>query len=280
MGGLRRLGWSLGGHLRAIAQDLGPRHRVLAGNERLRDTHRGERCFILGSGKSILQHDLAPLASEIVITQNHFHVHEQIRMLAPRYHCVIPMYQPPAYASDWVTFFGSMQERLPESTHFFVGLNSKKLIDAERFFQGRVSFVRQGRDPIFLRRPAYDLTRNIMNIQTALVMCLEVALFLGFSRIYLLGFDLSQICEGREQDWGRFYGTSPITASRAERQIEDQNDRSGETWYHYWLMWMGFNLLRQEAERRGSEIVNVGRGGLLTCFERQLYEDVLNLPQP
>jgi hypothetical protein len=116
-----------------------------------------------------------------------------------------------------------------------------------------------------------------MTIQTALVMCLEVALFLGFSRIYLLGFDLSQVCEGREQDWGRFYGTSPITANLAERQIEDQNDRSGATWYHYWLMWISFNLLREEAGRRGSEIVNVGRGGFLNCFERERYEDVLGL---
>lgn len=260
---------------RAAQNRFAPRNPILSANRRFRDTHRGERCFILGSGKSILQHDLRLLAGEIVMTQNYFHAHEQIREVSPRYHCVVPMYQPPSYAPDWVTFFRSMEERLPPTTQFFVGLSSKPQIEANRFFEGRVAYVRQGVSPLFLSRPAYDLTRNVMNIQTALVLCLEVALYLGFSKICLLGFDLSQVCEGRDRDWGRFYGTSPITAGEAERNIEDTNDQSGETWLQYWMMWLGFNLLREEAERRGSEIVNAGRGGLLTSFRRERFENVL-----
>jgi hypothetical protein len=187
----------------------------------------------------------------------------------------VPMYQPPSSVPDWVTFFRSMEERLPATTQFFVGLNSRPVVEANGFFEGRVAYVEQGLSPLFLRRPAYDVTRYVMNIQTALVLCLEVALFLGFSQIYLLGFDLTQVCETRERQWGRFYGTSPITATDAEREIEEDTDRSGHTWYQHWLMWIGFNLMREEAERRGTEILNVGRGGLLNCFQRGTYESVV-----
>jgi len=262
-------------HLFRSLQNLGPRNRVLARNETLRNKHQDQRCFLLGSGKSILSQDLTLLRGEAVITQNNFHVHESISVVAPAYHCVIPMYQPPEYAPDWKTWFESMAERLPATTHLITGLNSKPLLERNGLFTDRVSYIRHGINPLFIRRPPFDITRNVMNIETALTQCIEVALFMGFSRIYLLGFDLSQICEGRDREWGRFYGTSPVTVNQAERSVDDMYMATGFMWLQYWLMWRSFILLRAEADRRGVEIVNLTRGGLLNVFRRADYEETI-----
>jgi len=128
---------------------------------------------------------------------------------------------------------------------------------------------------LYLRHAAYDLTRTVMEIGTALTMCLELALFLGFAKVYLLGFDMTQLCEGRDGQFGRFYGMSPVTRNDAEQKLEDDFEWGDGSYYHFWKMWHGFVLLREAAERRNIEIVNATRGGLLKCFRRGRYEDIV-----
>lgn len=270
-----RLAMEAAVHTKWASVNFMPRRRVLAANERFRNLHRGRRCFILGSGKSILDQDLKLLRGDIVITQNNFHAHEDVGVFAPAYHCVVPMYQPPSYASDWVSWFRAMEARLPKTTQLFAGLTSRALLEQQRFFEGRRHYIRAALSSLYLRNAAYDLTRVVMEIGTALTMCLEVALFMGFSRICLLGFDLSQLCEGRDRDWGRFYGTSPVTRNDAERRFEDDYDWNGENYYQFWKMWRGFVLLRTAAEKRDIQIINATRGGLLNCFHRERYEDIV-----
>src|SRR6185369_9642513 len=59
---------------------------LLLQNKKFKNLHAGQRCFILGSGHSILTHDLTKLSNEIVITQNHFHSHKDISIIHPKYH--------------------------------------------------------------------------------------------------------------------------------------------------------------------------------------------------
>jgi hypothetical protein len=272
---VKRLSLAVAGHAYRSLQNLLPRRKPLARNSELQGIHRGERCFILGSGRSIMNQDLKLLAGEIVMTQNNFHAHADIGIIAPRYHCVVQMYQPPKYAPDWVTWFTSMQNRLPTTTRLIAGDLSRELLDKHRLFENRVNYIHPGLSPLLLRHAAVDLTRNILDVPTALTQCLAVALYMGFSKIYLLGFDLSQMCEGRGSDYGRFYGLSPITSNQAERNFEDEDDISGNNWYTFWLMWVGFGLLRDEGLRLGSEIINATDGGMLSSFRREKYEDVI-----
>lgn len=262
-------------HAYNVARNLLPSSGPLRANRRFRNLHRGSRCFILGSGRSILEQDLTRLRGEIVMTQNSFHMHADIATIAPRYHCIVPMFQPPEYATDWLQWFREMQERLPDDTQIFAGLNSRPLFEKNGLFQGRAHYIRAGVEPLFVKRAPFDLTRRIMTIPTALTQCLTVALYLGFERIYLLGFDLSQMCEGHGKNWGRFYGSSPVTRNEAERSFERERDWDGENWFQYWNMWQSFAHLRDEATRQGSAIINATRGGLLDCFPRERYEDLV-----
>ncbi len=143
----------------------------LLANVRFNDIHKGERCFILGSGHSIKEQDLKRLAGEIVITQNHFHAHEHIRIINPAYHVIVPKYQPMEFDDDWRAWLKSMNERLPQETILFFGKNTKYLVDELGLFKGRAYYVKSGYSAVAVRRAPVDITRSIMAVPTVLTQC-------------------------------------------------------------------------------------------------------------
>lgn len=262
-------------HIMALLRDLIP-DAELRKNCRFKNIHKGDRCFILGSGHSIKEQDLTPLSGEIVITQNHFHAHEQIQIINPTYHVIVPKYQPVEFDDDWRTWLRSMDERLPPTTIIFFGKNTKYLVDEMRLFAGRAFFMKTGYSGMAVRHAPVDITRHIMAVPTVLTQCLAVAIYMGFKEVFLLGFDLDTFCRMEEnRDKVRFYGNSPITANRSERGSESAWGPAGMGWIQMWMIWQQCNLLKREAERRGVSIVNATRGGLLNMFERRTYEDII-----
>ena len=220
--------------------------------------------------------DLKLLHGEIVMTQNHFHAHEDISVIDPLYHVVVPKYQSSEYDSDWVTWLRSMDERLPVKTGIFLGENTRYLVDKLGLFNERVYYIRQGYSAAFAGQAPVDLTKGIMIVPTVLTQCLAIALYMGFSEIILLGFDLDQLCRIAERDKVRFYGLSPVTSNQAEISAEEGFAKSGEDWFNMWLIWRECNLLLTEANRRGIRIVNATPGGMLNVFDRTPFQTVLS----
>jgi hypothetical protein len=209
------------------------------------------------------------------MTQNHFHAHEHIKIVNPKYHVVVPKYQPKEYDHDWVAWLKSMDEKLHRETIFFMGKNTKYLVDEMSLFNGRIYYIKDGYQCALMRKAPVDITRTIMSVQTVLLQCLAIAIYMGFSEIILLGFDLDQVCRLSDRTKLRFYGMSPITANKAEVTAEESTGASGIDWINMWIIWRQCYLLKQEAEKRGIRIINATRGGLLNMFERQNYEDIL-----
>lgn len=253
-------------------------HPLQEPNKKFKNIHEGQICFILGSGPSIKSQDLTKLSNQIVMTQNHFHAHKDIKIINPQYHVIVPKYQKREYDNDWRDWISSMVKRLPKDCLLFAGSNTKYLIDEYDELKGRTYYIRTGLNAIYMRKAVVDITRNIMKVPTALTECLTIALFMGFEKIYLLGFDLNQIViqqeNGRENL--RFYGLSPITNNVAEVQIEKKAGASGGDWFWMWEIWVQLNLLNNYAIKNNIQIVNLTRGGLLNVFPRKDYEDVIN----
>jgi hypothetical protein len=243
-------------------------------NRVFKDMHKGERLFILGSGPSIKEQDLKRLEGEIVMTQNNFHVHEDVPVFKPRYHVVIPKHQPKDFDGDWMEWFRLMEEKLPDDCRYFMGANTKYLID-QTGLRDKTYYVKTGMNPLFMNRGTVDLTKRIMNVPTATTMCLSVALYMGFSEIYMLGFDMDQIVRLTDNKVGRFYSESPITKNESEQSIHEKLVRDGQVFFNRWVTMKQLNLLRGYAEKRNIQITNLTIGGLLTTFDRANYEDIV-----
>ena len=248
---------------------------MLKKNIKYKNIHKGERCFILGSGPSIVKQDLKKLRGEIVITQNHFQAHEDIKSINPMYHCVVPFFHSKEFTGDWINWFSSMEERLPLDTQMFFHLNTKHILEENSFFTNRINYLKVGLSPTTLEQAQVDIAKRIMIVPTALPQCLTIALYMGFEKIYLLGCDEDQIYNMISGDKQRFYGDSHITNNEYELNNDQELLATGHIWYNYWLKWTEYILFRKYAEQNNSEIINLTDGGILNCYKRQSYNAVI-----
>ena len=251
-------------------------HPDLKKNVELKDKYNNERIFILGSGSSILLYDLKVLSNEYVMTQNSFHMHKDIHDIEPNFHCVVPYYQSEKEYSTWIEYIGDMKEKMP-STSFIWGLNTKALIDNHHPELIKQSYyIRTKYNSLTLKKAKVNISKTIMNIPSVLTQCLTVAIYLGFKEIYLLGFDLDQICHTNDQTYGRFYGMSKITETEFEKDANQRLDvETTDGWYTWWLMNKQFFLIKHFADQNNINIVNGTKGGILSYFKREPIENIV-----
>jgi hypothetical protein len=251
-------------------------HPDLKKNVELKDKYNNERIFILGSGSSILLYDLKVLNKEYVMTQNSFHMHKDINDIEPNFHCVVPYYQSEKEISIWVDYIADMKAKMPNSL-FLWGLNTKGLIDKyHEDISAKSYYIRTKYNLLTLKKAKVNISKTIMTIPTVLTQCLSVAIYLGFKEIYLLGFDLDQICHTNDQTYGRFYGMSKITETEFEKDANQRLDvETTDGWYTWWLMNKQFFLIKDFADQNNISIVNGTKGGLLSYFKREPIEKII-----
>jgi len=251
-------------------------HHDLKKNIELKDKYNNKRIFILGSGSSILLYDLKVLKSEFVMTQNSFHMHEDIYDIEPNFHCVVPYYQSEKEYSTWIEYIGDMKEKM-SSTSFIWGLNTKALIDNHHpELINQSYYIRTKYNSLTLKKAKVNISKTIMNIPTVLTQCLTVAIYMGFREIYLLGFDLDQICHTNDRTFGRFYGMSKITDTKFEEDAErNLKVETTDGWYNWWLMNKQFFLLKSYADQNNINIINGTQGGILSYFKREPIENIV-----
>ena len=251
-------------------------HPDLKRNVELKNKYNSKRIFILGSGSSILHYDLKVLSNECVMTQNSFHMHNDISDINPTFHCVVPYYQSEKEISTWVDYIADMKDKMP-NTLFLWGLNTKGLIDKyHEDISAKSYYIRTRYNLFTLKKAKVNISKTIMNIPTVLTQCLSVAIYLGFKEIYLLGFDLDQICHTNDRTFGRFYGMSKITDTKFEEDAEKKlNDETTDGWYNWWLMNKQFFLIKGFADQNNISIVNGTKGGLLSYFKREPIEKII-----
>jgi hypothetical protein len=251
-------------------------HHDLKKNIELKNQYNNKRLFILGSGSSILLYDLKVLDNEYVMTQNSFHMHKDIYAIDPNFHCVVPYYQSENEISIWVDYIADMKARMPNSK-FLWGLNTKALIDKyHEDISAKSYYVRTKYDSLTLNHATVDIAKTLMNIPTVLTQCLSVAIYMGFREIYLLGFDLDQICHTNDRTFGRFYGMSKITDTKFEEDAEKHSDdETTDGWYNWWLMNKQFFLIKDFADQNNISIVNGTKGGILSYFKREPIENIV-----
>ena len=251
-------------------------HPDLKKNVELKDKYNNERIFILGSGSSILLYDLKVLNNEYVMTQNSFHMHKDISYVDPNIHCVVPYYQSNKEISIWVDYIADMKARMPNSL-FLWGLNTKALIDKyHEDISEKSYYIRTKYNLLTLKKAKVNISKTIITIPTVLTQCLTVAIYLGFKEIYLLGFDLDQICHTNDQTYGRFYGMSKITETEFEKDANQRLDvETTDGWYTWWLMNKQFFLIKHFADQNNISIVNGTKGGILSYFKREPIENIV-----
>ncbi len=216
---------------------------------RLRDSHNKQRCFIMANGPSLAQMDLTPLADEITLGMNRIYLLFDRLPFRPRYYVcsnelVLEQFSTDIRGLPMTKFLNWNRRRLftppDETTMFFhlkLGIND--------------SF---GKDP----------TLHLWGGGTVTYVALQLAFYMGFSEVVLIGLDHNYAERG-----------TPNT-------IETRNQADDQSHFHpnYFprgIKWQlpdlrhseaAYLLARQAYESDGRRILDATLGGKCQIFEK------------
>ena len=218
------------------------------GLRKFRGIHCGERAFIIGTGPSLSKVDLSPLKSEITFGVNGLCLFKGIDF-EPTYYCV----------SDLVAFelFGSAIERL-KSTKF---LSVPPCPPSENdWIQIPLDLNHQIKDGYFAGT-GKNIIETYWGRTVTMDLCIQLAFFMGFSKVYLLGCD----CGVATNNFHHIYD---------EKQVAVQNFSP----YHDDIF-LSYKMCDNIFESAGRELVNATIGGYLEELRRQSLDEILQQPR-
>ena len=227
---------------------------------RFHGRHRGQRCFIMGNGPSLGQMDLAPLANEITFGLNRIYLLFDRLPFRPSYFVAVNELVLGQFADDI--------RRLPMPK--FLNWNQRR-----HFAQDDPStcFVktRLGLHDTFGDDPRHPLSAG----GTVTYVALQLAYFMGFSEVILIGVDHSFA------DTGTPNTTEVRRAERDENHFHPDYFPKGSKWQLPDLLRseMAYALARRAFEADGRRVLDATEGGQCPVFERAAF-DALFETQP
>lgn len=260
---------------------------TLTKNSRFKNIHKGKRCFILGSGPSMKNTDLSPLSGEHVIALNSFFMHPQFNSAldskGPKKYYLVPPNHPPQTKQDWIQTLKQMESRFENPLTMFWGIDFNKnhwktIIEEEGLFKGfDLNYFFCGiniRDGYRFNAKHINPSRLTFSASNALINGLAVAFYMGFSEIYLLGFEHNHICV-KSADEYRFYSSSPHLEK--EKAIDFGPNTAKDLNYNILANnYYTFNIyLEMEKSFPNQKVINLTPGGILDVFERGRFDEVI-----
>lgn len=232
---------------------------------RMKDSHKGERCFLIGNGPSLSPDDLHLLKDEYTFGTNMVYKIFDRTDWRPSFHCV----------SDSI-YATRLRDELYENV-------KSPLFTIEKTYH---KMTKRPPDTTYVHTVAserYKVKGNLfaycMVKATVMTLAMEFAFHMGFSEIYLLGVD----CTNPHVAGGHFtdnYTTKEIAQtdiSRIKTRTQQENMTTEQIGKHIIDRSLAvYRLLKKHADKKGIRVYNATRGGNLEIFPRVALEDVLN----
>jgi len=224
-----------------------PRYRAsMRRIERYQNVHAGKRCFILGNGPSLNRTDLSLLKGEFTFGSNRIYLHPTFR---PSYFVC---------ANDLVVQQCAKDIEALDMPKF-IGWHNR---DAIHFTRDMMFLHTRGglRSWFFT-----DLTEGCWEGSTVTMVSMQIAYYMGFSEVFLIGVDHSYACAGKPHEAQQFTGDDPNHFS--------PDYFKGFKWHLPDLEGseMSYRVAKFMFEQSGRRICDATVGGKLTIFPKVDY---------
>jgi hypothetical protein len=237
---------------------------VLRANRSLRGGHTGKRCFVLGNGPSLRTQDLGRLRGEQVFTVNSFVAHARELGVTSTCHTVMD----PFYFSEPDDKTLRQCAELPADTVVIAPLHYKAIVD--RHVKNAKFLLTAGE---IEGNTNADLSRPIPAMYSVTNTALLVALYMGFSEIYLLGCEMDML--------SRIESVQPLRIREAHYYDDEQPVADwGALGFDYskytravLRMFDGFRFA-DRVRAPNQAIYNATPGGLLDVFPRVDFNQI------
>lgn len=228
--------------------------------KQLHNKHNGERCFIIGSGPSLLVEDLEKLKKEICFASHRIYSIYNRTSWRPQYYCA----QDCALINKSAKVIGELVQSDWKLIAASKNAPCKKVKDAcylniieEEFYPDYPKF-------------AEEISEGFYEGMTVTYMCIQVAVYMGFKEIYLLGVDHN-------------YSATRTADGKIEKDDSIKNyfssDYSLDAIPQLYKSTKAYEGARKYAQEHGIKIYNATRGGKLEAFERVNFDDIIKEEQ-
>lgn len=234
---------------------------------KLYNAFKGERCFIIGNGPSLNKHDLSLLKDEYVFAVNSFYYKTAETGFRPTFFVV---------EDDAVMRENIEQIRAYEAPYKFFPTNYKELHPAAEntyFFRMNRGFYEKSSPNYCVPRFSTDASKVLYCGQSVTYINLQLAFFLGFTEVYLIGMDFDYVIPPEHGRKGDFIYSTTDDPNHFHKDYFGK----GKTWKDPKLERVGMNYRQAKVsyEAVGRTIYNATIGGKLEIFERVDYDHLL-----
>ncbi len=248
-------------------------------NIELINKHRGERLFILCNGPSIKKENLLPLKNEISMSVSNFYFHKDYLKIQPKYHIIPRIYfnqlepvneNPIQKTIQWLK---EMDSSIGSAT-MFLDYHHQDLVINNKLFPNRNLY--------YINTLDYSTSYTLENIDiryaippchSVPILCLALALNMGFNEVYLLGVDHNALCAGR---YDYFFDRKKNIWK--DPSLKEDGSHSISRLFAFSILtqlWTQYLELKAIAELKGIKIINLSQGTFLDVFPLGILKDIL-----
>ncbi|TGM82266.1 DUF115 domain-containing protein [Leptospira mtsangambouensis] len=226
---------------------------------RLKNRYKGSECFIVGNGPSLRSEDLNWLREKKIPS---FGVNK-IHLIYPQTN-----WRPNFYVCEDIPVLETIKEEVNAQSEFIKFLMKIPGInfDKNTIYINRVSS--EFTDMDFFTEPVPFLFCG----QTVIYICLQLALFMGFKKIYLLGIDFSWNFDDADPDQEGFSILKSDSPHFVKNYFQKGEKQYLVTREHFEYMVRILYFAKEILNDLGVEVFNATRGGKLEVFPRVSIE--------
>ena len=226
----------------------------------LKDVHKGERCFLVGTGPSLSIKSVNSLKDETVFLCNYGITMCDKLCFNPDYYVVVDKtcysdikpylnldHVKTPIVVDMIDDKGGIEE-LRDNKNWLHLPGYRSYFYIERALNKKWSF-------------SYDVSKCVFAGGSVIYYCYQLAVYMGFSEIYLLGMD----CD---------FGSDKQHFVSLNKEI-DNRLKKHSNWYSNTFLKM-HSCAKHFCDKKNIKIYNATDGGKLEIFERKSLEEILN----
>lgn len=241
--------------------------------EKIKGAYKGKRCFIMGNGPSLNLMDLDCFSDELVWGSNRCYLLFDRISWRPSFFTSIDVRVVPDIAEDIKNLYLS---QLKSSTFFFPShfREERTLVDSENvywYYEKELSYHR-GAKGMF----SANANHYVYSAYTVTIAAMQLAVFLGFNPIYLIGCDTNYVIPAGTQIEDGDPTKLISTLNNDINHFAPNYFGKGSKWhdprpermiYHY-------QQAKQICDSLGVLVYNATVGGMLEVFPRVDYLDL------
>jgi len=216
----------------------------------LKNKHKGERCFIVATGPSLLVEDLDKLKNEITFSMNSiFLSFDEIN------------WRPTYYGIQFPEFYHKYKDCIDDldvGAKFVGDVVSKQTKLTDDYYIYPLNMLNHDwPHKKYHSKFSDDAFKVVYSGYTITYSLIQIAVYMGFEKIYLLGVDCNY--SNKKSTHFKDYGiVDPLASIAGEKMI------------------CAFKEAKKYADKHHIKIYNATRGGMLEVFERGDLDNILS----